>query len=268
MSFFGRLFGDRIQNENKTRRLLECATLEERKDWFARTRPWHKVPAWLVHDVAIQLPGRPPTALQLFVDTALKARLVPQLEGLHRVEPASVALATICGLFLRVGGPMAQEVLRAKQRVSPSDHDAVLARDCLTVALRLSATPLAYPLLARLLAQMGQIEEALDCVEEGLSAVETEREESDLDDGDDEFGELEELISVERQLQEMAEAMTSTARRDARADRGDRLEEAEGAARASTAQRAPRAIVEYSKDEGKRGPDWMQNNVVNGGFGT
>jgi hypothetical protein len=264
MGFFGLLFGDRIQNENKTKRILDCSTLEERKDWFARTRPWHKVPDWLVHEVVTQLSGRQPTTLQLFIDTAMKARLVPQLEELHRVEPSTVALAVICGIFLRVGGPLAQEVLRTKRHSSSSDEEAAHARDCLVVALRLSDTPLAYPLLATLLAHMGQFEEALECAEEGLSAVQGERDQSDLGDADDEFGEAEDLARVERQLQETVDAMTSVigmARGKTGADHDDEDEKNEGRRSSSLASHTSRVLVEYSKDEGERGPGWMQNNV-------
>ena len=38
-----RLFGEKIANENKSKPFYDNKSDAERKDWFARTRPWHKI---------------------------------------------------------------------------------------------------------------------------------------------------------------------------------------------------------------------------------
>lgn len=247
MGFLGSLFGTKSPKAAKSEQLPACETPEEWKEWFARTPPWQKVPAWLVADVVAQLPGN--EELALFADAAMRAQLVSKLETHRRVEPRSVACAEVSGVFLRVGGPLAQDVL-SKKRIGKSDERAALARDCLKVALSLYPDPpSAHPLLAVLLAKMGQTEEALEVAEDGLARVQDAIAVAGVDDPDDDFGDGEALAQDERQLRGFVDALSKL--RAATAG-----EDGEGAP-----PRSSRVLVEYSRDEGKRGPDWMQNNV-------
>jgi hypothetical protein len=257
MRLLDSLFGEKIPNENKSKDILECATVEERVEWFARTRPWHKTPAWLVNDVVNRLPGKPPKALALFVRSAEKAKLVEGLQTLRRVEPSSVACATISGLFHRVGGPLAQELLRGKGTLNASDKQVALARDCLRVAVDLYADPpSAHFLLAVLLARKGQAGEALDVAEDGLWRVEDALADLELEDPDDDLGDRKELEEERDGLKKLIDVITPAANaqgasEDPKKNRG-------------ITSRPPgpaKVLVEYSKDQGKRGPDWMQNNV-------
>jgi len=260
MGFFTSLFRGRSDQEREdTQRILECRTAQEREEWFARSRSWLKVSPWLVHEVVTQLSGNPPHRLERFARVAVAARLVPELERIHKIHPSSVACATISGPFCHFGGPLAQKILRKKRRATPSDKHAALARDCLLVALDLySDPPSAYPLLVMLLARMRQFTDALRLAEVGLSNVQRAIDEAafrDPDDVIDEFDYAEELRREERELQQLVNALNRL--HEATMGDDDRGKTHVG----ESTSRSPRVLVEYSRDEGKRGPDWMENNV-------
>ena len=135
MGFFGSLFAEKIENENKTKPIFKCTTREERKDWFARTRPWNKVPPSVVDAVVTQLESQPPVMLELFIQTSMNVGLIPQFE---RLPPAAaegeVACAAIVGMFMRVGGPLAQQFMQTKAsftgRPTESQVNALIKSPC------------------------------------------------------------------------------------------------------------------------------------------
>ena len=143
MGFFGSLFGDKIENENTTKPVFKCTSREERKNWFARTRPWHKTPPSLVEAIICQLENQPPVMLELFTVTAPKVGLIPEFERLPADVTGAVACSVVAGMFVKVGTPLAQQFVTRKQalRAPPSEREtkelvnmASVAKDCLELA--------------------------------------------------------------------------------------------------------------------------------------
>lgn len=226
MGFFGSLFGDKIANENKTKPIFKCTTRGERADWFARTRPWNKVPLSVVDAVVTQLESQPPVMLELFIQTSMNVGLIPQFERL----PASaangeVACAAIGGMFMRVGGPLAQQFMQTKasftgrpteSQVNALIKQAGLAKDCLELSLRICPNMIpAYGVLAALLVQSGQMPDALQFAEEGLAVVQALRSSSTpyhLSSIEAVRSAPDDFATAERQLQSMIDALKAEPR--------------------------------------------------------
>ncbi len=65
MGLFGFLNNKKIENENKSKPFRQNTSDSERKDWFARTRPWHKVDPPII-DALITKYGNDPRHCQAF----------------------------------------------------------------------------------------------------------------------------------------------------------------------------------------------------------
>lgn len=220
MSFFGSLFGEKIQNENKTKPIFECATREQRKDWFARTRPWHKVPAPVINAVISKLESQPPVMVEVFVHTSLKAGLIPHYERMTGVH-SDVACSIISGFFVKAGMPLVQQFMTKKQGIvgAASERDiesltrhASDAKDCLELATVLYEQMIsAYAPLALLLAETGEMEQGLKCATRGLAAIRQLRIHSAEFRGstiESVRNAPEELASMEVHMQQMVNALT------------------------------------------------------------
>lgn len=102
MGLFSFLSNDKIENENKSKPFHQNTSNDERKDWFFRTRPWHKVDSKLI-DALIAKYGDNPM-FEVFVITSMENSLVKEYEVIGRkgIDP-KVACSVISGLLCKHG---------------------------------------------------------------------------------------------------------------------------------------------------------------------
>ena len=195
MGFFGSLFrsrGEAIENENTSKPFHLCRTSEERLDWFSRTRPWHKVPRSVVEAFDTKFAGQKPVMFELFVVTSMRANLVGQYAQMNtEFAKGEVACAMAGGMLVKLGGPVAQQVVATKdgyaqrgRRPSESEIEALIknaeiAKDCLESAVAVCPNMFpAYPALAVLLASIGSADEGVHYAKQGLAVVKKQRAEA------------------------------------------------------------------------------------------
>jgi len=87
------LFKGSIPNENRTKPFHANANAAERKDWFARTRPWHNVDGRVI-DAMVAKFGEDPV-FEVFVMTSMKLNLVRQYEQITELQ-ISAGPACLC----------------------------------------------------------------------------------------------------------------------------------------------------------------------------
>jgi len=102
MGFLNSLFGDKIENENRTKPFHNNSNSLERKDWFARTRPWSRIHPRIIDALTNKFGDNP--MFEVFVMTSMENSLVQryeQLNGIERAEP--VICSMIATMLCEVG---------------------------------------------------------------------------------------------------------------------------------------------------------------------
>jgi tetratricopeptide (TPR) repeat protein len=179
MGFLGSLFGGRIQNENTSKRFVECRSAAERKEWFARTRPWNRVSPTVIAALASRLDGEP-TTFERFVATSFKCGLIPMYERLN--SGSGIAPTMVAALLCQAGATSMRQMfalreLLAQERGSQDQVDEAaqhtsLSVDAYEVALALDRNSVpAYGGLASILAMTGRAEEALKYAKQGIEVI-------------------------------------------------------------------------------------------------
>ena len=100
MSFLKSLFGDKIENENKTKPFHQNKTREERLDWFSRTRPWHKVSPKIIHALVDKFGDNPMFEAFIFasmgLDLVMRYKKLPMQELEDKQLICSAVAAILC----------------------------------------------------------------------------------------------------------------------------------------------------------------------------
>ncbi len=175
MGLFSFLSNDKIENENKSKPFHKNTNNAERKDWFSRTRPWHKVDSKLI-DALIAKYGDSPM-FEVFVVTSMENSLVKEYEeiGLKGIDP-KVACSVISGLLFKNGANASAQVNSMfksgnmnEKKLSKIYGDALnmLESSAIIDPNQINA----YVQLAGLKALLNKDEEALGFVRQGLGAI-------------------------------------------------------------------------------------------------
>ncbi len=176
MSLFGFLAKDKIQNENKTKPFHENKSADERRDWFSRTKPWHKVPPQII-DAIIDKFGDDPL-FEVFVITSMEQGLVGEYEAIGETELVGIP-DSACGeiakiLFLK-GAAAAQKFSQLFQQGADRAKLTPLyavALNCLESSVTVSHLCIdSYIQLAALRMSVGRNDDARKWVEAGLRAA-------------------------------------------------------------------------------------------------
>ena len=109
MGLFSFLKKDKIENENKSKPFHKNHNNYERKDWFSRTRPWHKVDPRIID--ALIAKYKDDHMFEVFVITSMENGLVKQYEdiGLRGIDP-EVACPVISGILFKHGANASAQV--------------------------------------------------------------------------------------------------------------------------------------------------------------
>ena len=180
MGLFSFLKKDKIENENKSKPFHKNANNSERKDWFSRTRPWHKVDPRIIDALIAKYNDDP--MFEVFVITSMESGLVKEYEdiGLKGIDP-KVACSVISGILFKHGANASSQVGNMfksgninERKLSKVYGDAM---NLLESSKIIDANQInAYVELAGLKGMLNKNDEALSFVQQGLSAIKRIRE--------------------------------------------------------------------------------------------
>lgn len=175
MAIFDFLHKDKIENENKTKPFHQNTSDSERKDWFSRTRPWHKVDSGII-DALIGKYGNDPM-FEVFVVTSMENNLVKEYEALGQknIGP-NVACSVISGILIKQGAQssaLVGDMFRSgkiNERIASKNY--VNAMNLLESSVIVDSNQIyAYVQLAGLRGMLNKKEDALKYVRQGLEAI-------------------------------------------------------------------------------------------------
>jgi hypothetical protein len=185
MSLFGFFKKDKIENENKSKPFHANKNATDRRDWFSRTRPWHKVSP-LIIDALIDKFGDNPM-FEVFVVTSMTDGLVSHYETLGETEISttpSVVLPQISKILFSKGADAAQtleQLLKGGGSDRKVDSLYATALNCLETSVILSDHMVhSYVILAKLRILSGNLEDANGFIESGLIEIQKIKENYDV----------------------------------------------------------------------------------------
>lgn len=175
MGLFGFLKKDNIENENKSKPFHQNSNQSEIKDWFSRTRPWHKVDPEII-DALIRLYGDNPM-FEVFVITSMENNLVEKYGDIGRTcTDPNVACSVISGILIKKGAQSSKCISESFQsgnidadRLSKSFSNAMNLLESSIIVDRNQID--GYVQLASLLGLLNKKEEALDYIRQGLDII-------------------------------------------------------------------------------------------------
>ncbi|MDO8263595.1 MAG: hypothetical protein Q7T21_10255 [Gallionella sp.] len=175
MGLFGFLKKDKVENENKSKPFHKNTNNFERKDWFSRTRPWHKVDPIIIDALIAKYNDDP--MFEVFVITSMDNGLVKEYEDieLNGIGP-KVACSVISGILFKHGANASAHVANMfrsgninERKLSKVYGDAM---NLLESARIIDANQInAYVLLASLKRMLNKKDEALSFAQQGLRAI-------------------------------------------------------------------------------------------------
>ena len=188
MSLFGFFKKDKIENENKSKPFDANTNADDRRDWFSRTRPWHKVSPVII-DALIDRYGDNPM-FEVFVITSMKNDLVSDYETHGKTEfvteyadTPSIVLAQISGILYSKGMDAAQKYLQLLESGGSLKKQTTLygtTFDCLESSVIISDCMVAsYVTMAKLKILCDNPEDASGFIESGLNRITKLKEYSD-----------------------------------------------------------------------------------------
>ncbi len=175
MGLFSFLNKDRIENENRSKPFHQNTNDSERKDWFSRTRPWHKVNLGII-DALIGKYGNDPM-FEVFVISSMENNLVKEYEALGQksIDP-NVACSLISGILFKRGaqssalvGDMFLSGKINKRKLSKNYENAM---NLLESSVIVDPNQInSYVQLAGLRGMFNKNEDALKYVRQGLKVI-------------------------------------------------------------------------------------------------
>lgn len=181
MGLFDFLRREKIPNENRSKPFHRNKNAAERKDWFSRTRPWHKVDSRII-DALISKFGEDPM-FEVFVITSMEGNIVKCFESLDANDTEGVPdliCSQVALLLTQVGSKAAGEISemintgRINERRFGKLYPVVL--NTLEPALILDSNQLGAILpLIPIKMLTNKNPEALGLIEKGLTAIQTLR---------------------------------------------------------------------------------------------
>ena len=175
MSLFSFLKNDKIENENTSKPFHQNKNNAERKDWFTRTRPWHKVDSRIIDALINKYNDN--SMFEVFVITSMENRLVKEYEELSKkdVDPV-VACSIISGILFKHGanysaqvGDMFRTGKINERKLSVAYENAM---NLLESSIIIDPNQInAYVQLAGLRGVLNKNEDALRFIDQGLNAI-------------------------------------------------------------------------------------------------
>ncbi|MFA7348948.1 MAG: hypothetical protein WCZ86_14430 [Desulfurivibrionaceae bacterium] len=175
MGLFSILKQDKIENENKSKPFHKNVNNAERKDWFSRTRPWHKIDPRIIDALIAKYNDDP--MFEVFVITSMENGLVKEYEdiGLKGIDPG-VACSIISGILSKHGTNASAQVGNIfssgninEKKLSKIYGDAL---NLLESSIILDSNQInSYIQLAGLKGMLNKNDEALRFVQQGLMAI-------------------------------------------------------------------------------------------------
>ena len=213
MGLWSLLFSNKIINENTIAPFSEAITSQERRTWFSRTRPWHRVPFPIVDALFGKL-DHDPAAFNRFVLTSTKLDLVKQYARMKTTARPGVICAAIAGSLCESGMRLAKHqavLLGAKGDSLQSDSFlASAAQEALQVAVALESEMYpAYACLAYVTSVKGDFASALAIAMRGLTVVQELKRSSSLRDFELWPTDRRDLEKAQRDLEELVQAYES-----------------------------------------------------------
>ena len=191
MGLFSFLGKDKIENENKSIPFHANTSNSERKDWFSRTRPWHKVDPGIIDALIAKYNDDP--MFELFVVTSMENGLVKEYEdiglglvkeyediGLKGINP-EVACSVISGILSKLGGSESAQVgqMFESGNINEKKLSKVYenAMNLLESSVIIDSNQFySYAHLAGLKGAFNKNDEALSYIQKGLRVIERFRE--------------------------------------------------------------------------------------------
>jgi hypothetical protein len=179
MSIFSFFKKEKIDGENTSKPFHENKTKEERIDWFAKTRPWHRITKEVINSLE-DVYGDDPK-FEIFVIKSMELDLVSKYEKLPSGESAEVIRAMISGILYETGSQSAKYIFKQVQSGSFNQNKVSAALDIAYDCLESSAfidknLVAAFLYLARLKQLLNRPQEGIVFAQKGLAAL------SDLED--------------------------------------------------------------------------------------
>jgi hypothetical protein len=175
MGLFSFLRQDKIQHENKSKPFHKNTNNAERKDWFSRTRPWHKVDPRIIDALIAKYNDDP--MFEVFVVTSMENGLVKEYEdiGLKGID-SEVACSVISGILSKHGANASTQVGNIfssgninERKLSKIYGDAL---NLLESSIIIDPNQInSYIQLASLKGMLNKNDEALSFVQQGLRAI-------------------------------------------------------------------------------------------------
>jgi hypothetical protein len=175
MGLFDFLNKDKIDNENKTKPFHQNMNDSQRKDWFYRTRPWHKVDSGIIDALIVKYSNNP--MFEVFVITSMENNLVREYEALGQKNlDSDVVCSVISGILFKQGaqstaivGNMFRSGKINESKLSKHYKNAI---NLLESSVLLDSSQInAYVQLAGLQSMLNKNEDALKYVHLGLKAI-------------------------------------------------------------------------------------------------
>ena len=158
---------------NKSKPFYLNTTREERADWFAHTRPWHRVAPSVIDAIVDGITNK--LLLEVFVHTSMEQGLVARYEALGREdESPQVIRAQVSQILCYVGNRAMPSLAKALQANDVKAGAAALGlvNDTYEPAIALSKNQLiAYVNLATAWGWVGKRAECHDCAKRGLAEL-------------------------------------------------------------------------------------------------
>jgi hypothetical protein len=179
MGFLNSLFGEKIENENRTKPFHANNSAAERRDWFFRTRPWHKVHPKITNAL-IEKFGNDPM-FEVFVITSMEQNIVGQYVALGerpQIEEPSIICSHISGMMCILGTASVKamsDVFQSMETYGDKEHRVMsshypIVKNALPLAILLDDNQIgAYVGLAVVSGLMNKPEEGLKYAKAGLS---------------------------------------------------------------------------------------------------
>jgi len=180
MGLFSFLKKEKIENENKSKPFHANTDNSERKDWFLRTRPWHKVNPGII-DALIEKYNDDPI-FEVFVIASMENGLVKEYEdlGLKGIDP-EISCSVISGVLFNHGRNASAQVgnMFNSGKINEKKLSRVYenALNLLESSIIIDSNQInSYIQLAGLRGMFNKKDEALGLVRQGLEAIERIKE--------------------------------------------------------------------------------------------
>lgn len=174
MGLFCFFFGEKIENENKFKPFHKNVNAQERRDWFSRTRPYHKVNPKII-DTLIEKFGEDPM-FEVFVITSMEQNLIKRYAQINKdiYDDANLTCCLISKMLYEVGSVAAKKVFVLVDRQNRNElfrqYNIVL--DSVETAIILYPKQIsAYSLLATVKGLLHKYEEGLKYAKQGLAVL-------------------------------------------------------------------------------------------------